>query len=400
METEQVTSEAEDGSRMVVWLSDLSRVAPRGVGWLWPRRVPLGKVTLLVGDPGRGKSLLALDMAARVSRGAAWPDPESGSAPLGRTILLSAEDDTADTVRPRLDALGGDPSRVCVLRAVRWEDTECNQMFSLSRDLAGLEAAIGRWDDVRLVVFDPVSAYLGGAESYNNADIRRILAPVQTMAERSGVAVLAVSHLTKRAAASVMYRTMGSLAFVSAARAVWAAVPDPASKGSPQAAGRMLFLPVKCNLAGGVTGMAYRIVPHPDNPALPTVAWEPHPVEMSVEEALEAAPKPTPRERAAEWLEELFSAGPMLTTEVERRAAAAGFSRITLRRARRELGVQAYRHSLTDPWQVRLPADPAANSENVIASPSSNLSRDEANVAQDTPLPEPTPLEGASAGSA
>jgi hypothetical protein len=336
---------------MVVWLSDLSRVAPRGVGWLWPRRVPLGKVTLLVGDPGRGKSLLALDMAARVSRGAAWPDPESGSAPLGRTILLSAEDDTADTVRPRLDALGGDPSRVCVLRAVRWEDTECNQMFSLSRDLAGLEAAIGRWDDVRLVVFDPVSAYLGGAESYNNADIRRILAPVQTMAERSGVAVLAISHLTKRAAASVMYRTMGSLAFVSAARAVWAAVPDR------EAAGRMLLLPVKCNLAGGVTGMAYRILPHAENPALPTVAWEPEPVEMTAQEALDIMPRPTPRERAAGWLLKLLSAGPALATEIELRARNAGFARNTLWRAKTDLHIVSFREGTG--WMWRLPEQEA-----------------------------------------
>lgn len=350
METEQVTSEAEDGSRMVVWLSDLSRVAPRGVGWLWPRRVPLGKVTLLVGDPGRGKSLLALDMAARVSRGAAWPDAESGSAPLGRTILLSAEDDTADTVRPRLDALGGDPSRVCVLRAVRWEDTECNQMFSLSRDLAGLEAAIGRWDDVRLVVLDPVSAYLGGAESYNNADIRRILAPVQTMAERSGVAVLAISHLTKRAAASVMYRTMGSLAFVSAARAVWAAVPDR------EAAGRMLLLPVKCNLAGGVTGMAYRILQHPDNPALPTVVWEPEPVAMTAQEAMEIAPEASSCGRAAEWLMQVLSAGAVPSIEVERQGREAGFALMTLRRAKSGLGVISYREGTG--WMWRLPDTP------------------------------------------
>jgi hypothetical protein len=336
---------------MAVWVDDLSRVAPRGMAWLWPSRVPLGKVTLLVGDPGRGKSLLALDMAARVSRGAPWPDAESGSAPLGSTILLSAEDDTADTIRPRLDALGGDPSRVCVVRAVTWEDREGADVFSLSRDTVGLEGLIRRWRDVRLIILDPVSAYLGGAESYNNADIRRVLAPLQELAERTGVAVLAISHLTKRAAASVMYRAMGSLAFVSAARAVWAAVPDRAAPG------RMLLLPVKCNLAGSIKGMAYRIVPHPANPALPTVAWEPEPVAMTAQEAMEIALKPALLDRAAEWLDALLSAGPALATEIERRGHNAGLAPATLRRAKTELGVLSCRKGTG--WMWRLPECPA-----------------------------------------
>ena len=108
MEPRAIEASEQDGSLLEVWVRDLSQVAPRAVGWLWPNRVPLGKVTLLAGDPGRGKSLLALDMAARVSRGASWPESGSGCAPLGRTILLSAEDDEADTIRPRFDALGGD----------------------------------------------------------------------------------------------------------------------------------------------------------------------------------------------------------------------------------------------------------------------------------------------------
>jgi len=149
---------------------------------------------------------------------------------------------------------------------------------------------------------------------------------------------------------------MGSLAFVSAARAVWAAVPDPASKGSPQATGRMLLLPVKCNLAGGVTGMAYRIVPHPDNPALPTVVWEPEPVAMTAQEAMDIMPRPTPRDRAAEWLLTLLAAGPALATEVEERGCKAGFTLVTLRRAKTELGILSCREGTG--WMWRLPDTP------------------------------------------
>ena len=336
MEPRAIEASAQDGSLLEVWVRDLSQVAPRAVGWLWPNRVPLGKVTLLAGDPGRGKSLLALDMAARVSRGAPWPESGSGCAPLGRTILLSAEDDEADTIRPRFDALGGDASRVCVLKDVDRYDIDRRGVFSLSHDVAGLEAVIGQWDDVRLVILDPVSAYMGGAESHNNAGIRSVLAPLQALAERTGVAVVAISHLTKRAAASVMYRTMGSLAFVSAARAAWVTVPDRATPG------RTLLVPVKCNLASGVTGLAYRIVPHPENPALPTVAWEPEPVALTAEEAM-AAPSLTRREEAAAWLAGLLSGGPLPCEEVERRAKEAGYSVATLRRAKQELGVEAHR---------------------------------------------------------
>jgi len=231
MEPEAVYTKTEDGTYGVAWVDDLGRVGPRAVRWLWPGRVPLGKVTLLVGDPGRGKSLLALDMAARVSRGAPWPDAcgtcgtgapacaatadggcatsqptaEGGCAtqcaPLGRTVLLSAEDDTADTIRPRLDALGGDASRVSVVRCVNWEDVDRNEPLSLARDMELLRAVSRKRSDTRLVVLDPISAYLGGGESCNNADLRRVLARVKALAEELDLAVLAITHLTKRRAA-------------------------------------------------------------------------------------------------------------------------------------------------------------------------------------------------------
>jgi len=345
-----------------VWLTRLSVIASRAVAWLWPGRIPLGKVTLLVGDPGRGKSLMALDMAARVTTGAHWPDdelpgngdglgsPEPGaSGPVGSVILLTAEDDTADTVRPRLEAAGGDPARVVVLRAIQKAGCEGDLMFSLAHDLEVLDACIRQCGDVRLVVLDPVSAYLVGADSHSNADMRAVLSPLRTLAERTGVAVLAISHLTKKADAAVMYRAMGSLAFVAAARAVWAVGPDR------QAAGRLLFLPVKCNLAGGVTGLAYRIVPSAQSPDVPVLAWERGAVALSAEEALDArANAITRREQAGTWLECVLANGPKPAAQVEEQALAAGFSLITLRRARRELEVETYRTGFGTTWLWRL----------------------------------------------
>jgi len=351
-----------------VCLTRLGGVVPKAVRWLWPKRVPLGKVTLLVGDPGRGKSLLALDMAARVTRGAAWPDAASGSAPLGRVILLSAEDDVADTIRPRLEAAGGDPDRVVILHAIRKPGTgrEGDLLFSLLRDVEALEAAIRGCGEVRLVVLDPVSAYLGGVDSHSNADMRAVLAPLRGVAERTGVAVVAISHLTKRAEAAVLYRAMGSLAFVASARAVWAVGPDR------EAAGRLLFLPVKCNLAAGVTGMAYRIVPSAQSEAVPVLAWEAEPLEMTAQEAFALGDMVTRLEQAAAWLEGLLSAGPRPVREVERLAHDAGFRSETLKRAKRALGILARHRGFGSPWVWGLPGTeaPAATDDASASAPS------------------------------
>lgn len=342
-----------------VWLTRLSVVKSRPVRWLWPDRIPMGKVTLLVGDPGRGKSLMALDMAARVTTGASWPDqePPTTGDPLGSAILLSAEDDTADTVRPRLEAAGGDPARVVVLRSVRRPGAEGDQMFSLAKDVEVLDACIRELCDVRLVVLDPVSAYLTGANANGNTDMREVLAPVRGLAERTGVAVVAISHLTKNTDAAALYRAMGSMAIVAAARAVWAVGPDR------QAAGRLLFLPLKCNLAAGATGLAYRIVPSAHDPAVPVLAWEPGPVALSAEEVLDArSGAASRREKAALWLESVLANGPAPAAEVERQAKEVGISSITLRRARRDIGVETFRSGFAAgclwrlPWQEQAPA--------------------------------------------
>jgi hypothetical protein len=183
--------------------------------------------------------------------------------------------------------------------------------------------------------------------------MREVLAPLRGVAERTGVAVVAISHLTKRAEASVLYRAMGSLAFVAAARAVWAVGPDRA------AAGRLLFLPVKCNLAGGVRGMAYRIVPSPQSEAVPVLAWEAEPVEMTAEEVFGFRGMVSRVEHAAAWLERLLSTGPLPVHEVERLAHAAGFRSDTLKCAKRELGVLAHHRGFGSPWMWELPGTEA-----------------------------------------
>src|SRR5262245_19863279 len=95
----------------------LSDVEAKEVSWLWPNYIPCGKLTLLIGDPGVGKSFVSLDLAARVTSGGPWPDGAPGVPPAD-VVILQAEDDPADTLRPRFDALGGDPARVTLIQAV------------------------------------------------------------------------------------------------------------------------------------------------------------------------------------------------------------------------------------------------------------------------------------------
>jgi len=242
---------------VLVWMAN---VKPEPVRWLWPSRIALGKLTLLVGDPKVGKSFITLDLAARVSRGDGWPDcPACTSAP-GGVVLLSAEDDLGDTIRPRLDAAGADVSRIKALVAAKRFDFKAGGerqcFFDLSEDLAAMEQAILDVPDCRLVVIDPITAYLGAADSHKNAEIRGLLAPLSEIASRRRVAIVAVTHLRK-GEGRAMYRAIGSIAFTAAARAVFSVSKD---KDDPTGQ-RRLVLPVGNNLGNDTTGLAYRLDP-------------------------------------------------------------------------------------------------------------------------------------------
>jgi RecA-family ATPase len=169
-----------------------------------------------MGDAGLGKSLITVAIASHTTRGTAFPDgakPEPGSA-----IFLNAEDDAADTILPRLEAAGADLSRVHNLDAVRITLTDgslAEKPFSLETDCANLEDAFRHNPDVRLVVIDPVSAYLGSVNSNSNAEVRGVLAPLAALAGKCNVAMLLVSHPSK-AAGAALYRVSASIAFAAA----------------------------------------------------------------------------------------------------------------------------------------------------------------------------------------
>lgn len=356
---------AEPYAPVLVRLAD---VKPEPIRWLWPGRIALGKLTLIAGDPGLGKSFITLDMAARLSRGTGWPDQLAVAGPRGGVVLLSAEDDLADTIRPRLDAARADVSRIVALRAVQVPDPETggerSMSFTLSSDLPALERAIDETPDCKLVIIDPISAYLGGGprfDSHRNTDVRAVLAPLAELAGRRGVAVVAVTHLRK-GEGPAMYRAMGSLAFVAAARGVWAVARD---KDDPTDR-RRLFLSVKNNIAGNRDGLAFTL--HDAAGGVPCVAWNPEPVSVPVDDALapksgwggkrKPGPESEARKLAAEWLRELLKTGPMKSTQVRDEGRAAGYCWRTLHRAKDDLGIRPYRERFGGGWMWKLPKAP------------------------------------------
>ncbi len=331
----------------------LSDVQREQLEWLWPGRIPLGKLTLLAGDPGLGKSFVTLDIAARVSRGGAWPDlPILKRSPAG-VVLLNAEDDLADTVAPRFDLIGGDDTYVVALKGVRHLGQR--RHFTLETDLPRLEEVLVLNPDTKLVIVDPISAYVGKVDSHKNSDVRGLLAPFAELASRFRVAIVAVTHLSKGTGNKAVYRAMGSLAFAAAARAVWAVVKDANDSQ------RRLLLPAKLNLAQDPDGMAYRIKEG-------RVVWEADPVRMHADDAFAAEaqaantrPRGKERHEAKEWLSAELANGPVPSSDIIELGGEFGFSRRTLQRAYKELGGTPRKQAFDGPWLWRLGGQDANN---------------------------------------
>ena len=328
----------------------LSEITPQRLEWLWRGHFPLGKLSLLSGDPGLGKSLVTLALAATVSRGAPWPIPGDGNAPLGDVLLISAEDDAADTIRPRLEAVGADLHRVHIVDGVPAVDNSgrpYTRTWTLA-DLPELDAKLAELPECRLLIIDPVSAYLAGTDSHKNADVRSLLAPLTELAGHHRVAIVAVSHLNK-SAGPAMYRTTGSLAFVAAARAVYAVTKD---KEDPS---RRFVLPIKANLAPDNGGLAYCVAVVDGQPV---VEWERAPVVVDVDEAIsrdQTGGDHTERDNAAGWLRDLLADGPMAANEVKAQAKDAGYAWATVRRAKYALGIKPTKTRFGGGWEWIIP---------------------------------------------
>ena len=363
--------------RPVAVVRRLSDVKAEPVRWLWPGRIAAGKLTVLAGHPGLGKSFLTVDLAARVTTGAAWPDG-SGDAPAGSVLMLNVEDEAADTIRPRLEAAGGDPSRVVILDGVKDADGP-ERGFTLS-DASSLGDAVDELKDCRLVVIDPISAYMGRTDSHKDADVRGVLAPLQVLAARRGVAVVVVAHLNKGGGGGAMSRVTGSGAFVAAARAAWAVSADPDADDDPDSKSRRLLLPLKNNIAPDAGGLAFRVISLTTDPRGPArVDWERGAVTADASAVLSAefrqhrGAESARRGGCADWLLNFLddAGGPVPARDVIDAGIAAGFTEEKVKKARYRLKLRTEKPGVEDGWVWYPPGDgPARCLEGAEDTPS------------------------------
>jgi len=333
--------QAASGAELIVQCA--ADVKPEPVEWLWPGRVALGKLTLIAGEAGLGKSQVSIAMAGAVTTGGEWPCAE-GRALLGDVVILSAEDGVADTIVPRLMEAGADLKRVHIINAVK--DASGRRGFNLSADLDLLERKISDSDNVRLIIIDPISSYLGPkVDSHVNAAVRAVLEPVTEMAARLRVAIVAITHPPKGTGTTAINRFIGSIAFVAASRAAFMVTRDADDDT------RRLFLPVKNNLAPLGKGLAFRLEQRlvADGIVGSSVAWETETVTITADQALQAADDRGggggAGADAEEFLREALAGGAVAVIDLKADAKEAGLSWATIRRAKDRLGVVAKRES-------------------------------------------------------
>jgi putative DNA primase/helicase len=356
---EQAKTEPPGGSEFAgLIIRRLSKFERRPLSWLWRGRIARGKLTLIAGHPGLGKSQAALSIAAVVSTGGLWPEGVR-AAERGNVIILSAEDDPEDTLGPRFDAAGGDSDKVHIIEMVRiygddWKVEE--RGFSLREDIARLATAIEEIGNVTLIVIDPITAYLGDeVDSHNMADVRAVLHPLAEMAAKHMVAVLAITHLRKNTDGDAVLLVTGSLAFVAASRATFFVMRDQDNKN------RRLFLTAKNNLAIDTTGLAYAIESFtlPQGIATSRVVWESATIARTADDELarqRAGKDQSTREMEIRWLKELLADGPIEVETIKLAVKAAGLAWGTVRRAAKDVGIITSKTGGSGaPWEWMLP---------------------------------------------
>jgi putative DNA primase/helicase len=326
----------------------MADVVSRPVSWLWPQRIALGRLTLLVGMPGVGKSFFTCDLASRVSTGTPFPD--DSPCDQGSVIFITCEDDPSDTIRPRLDAHRAEVRHISLLQgSERTEDGKTTEtMFTLA-DIDVLEKALQEVGDCRLVIIDPIGSFIGGGtDAHRDNEVRSVLAPVAKLAEHYGVAVLVVAHSRKGTSTVADDLALGSRAFTGIARSVWHLFSDPEEKS------RRLLLPGKNNLAAEASGLAFSIAGEPA-----AVHWERDPVAMNANEILttmlNGKSGRSALDEATAWLGDALADGPRIGGELKESARKAGISNRTLERARVELRVECGPDGFRGPWTWRLP---------------------------------------------
>jgi hypothetical protein len=313
----------------------LSDVEPQDVAWLWHPYIPLGKLTLLEGDPGLGKTFLALTLAAAITRG--WPLLSQTGAPdeelePADVLYMSAEDGLADTLRPRLDAAGADVSRVHALTGWQLSDDAGTTEGAVSLgDIPILEQALTQTKP-RLIIIDPLQAYLGAKVDMHRAnEVRPLLSALGNLAEKHKCAVICIRHLSKALSPKAIYSGMGSIDFAAAARSILTVGEHD---------GERLLAHVKSSLAPQGKSIRYELRDGSLNwLGISDITAE----ELRVPQTVEAEGSTV--DAAVTFLQDYLEDGPQPASSAFSAAKQEGISERTLKRAKSQLEVRSQRVS-------------------------------------------------------
>ena len=329
-------------------------LSPEAVDWLWDGWLAAGKLQILGGQPGTGKTTIATALAATVTIGGRWPDGSRAEA--GSVVIWSGEDDPADTLVPRLRAAGADMTRVHFIDGMR--DGADRYPFDPARDSDSLLEALAGIGDVRLLVIDPIVSAVAG-DSHKNAEVRRSLQPLVDLAQRQRCALLGVTHFTKGTAGrEPVERITGSLAFGALARLVMVTAKAEAKDGEPA---RRFLARAKSNIGPDGGGFVYDLqqgeLPGFPGVAASSVLWGAA-LEGTARELLADAEQQDDeageQRDAADWLRDVLGYGPMPVKDVKRQADECGFAWRSVQRAMRRAGVESRRGGFGQPATWRL----------------------------------------------
>ena len=318
--------ETKNGLQMI----KMSEIQSQEVSWLWYPFIPYGKLTIIQGDPGDGKTTLVLNIAAKLSKGEGLDSEMKLSEPIN-VIYQSAEDGLADTVKPRLELAGADCERILVI-----DEKE----KSLSMVDERLERAIAQ-TKARMLILDPIQTYLGGGMDMNRAnEARDMTKKLGALAEKHQCAIVLIGHMNKAAGNKAAYRGMGSIDFFAVARSV---LLVGRVEGEPNI---RAVIQIKNNLAA---------FGHPKAFALSEdgFGWLGD-YEITADEVLGGiAPKANKMEQAKRLLRELaLTSDAVQSNEIFDMADEQGISKRTLENAKRELGIRARKINNSWYWEL------------------------------------------------
>ena len=316
-----------------VFFQNLSDVEPQEIDWLWEPLIPYSMVTILEGDPGISKSYLAMHIASQVSIGGILP---GGNRLIrGRVLYLSAEDDAAFTIRPRIDTMRGDPKRIRFQS--RYSPFDDQGLRILRQEVNEHQPD--------LIVVDPLYAYVpSGSDMYKPNEIRALLSALGDIAVKSEAAMIVIRHLTKAKRDKAIYQGVGSIDVIGAARSALLVARHPDNDA------QQVIAHVKHNISARGDSWIYEMATKGED--LPILKWIGK-SDLTADDLLNTpSGGASALEGAIEFLEEFLEEGPQPAAEVISAAESDGIARRTLDRAKRQLDISAKKTGSIWTWSL------------------------------------------------